>query len=377
MAIEGPLRELGLQDVLQLLELARKTGVLTVRSERQADEGVIHLERGRIIFARRRRSRRLLGQQLLRAGKLTERELERALERQRVSPGQRLSEILLEMGSVGEEDLLKHLHFQLEENVYELMGWEEGYFRFEERSDVFRSGLAIGVRVESLLMEGARRIDEWSRLEAKISSVESVPVLAPLDDADSMPLELRPEEWEVLAEVDGERDVRQIAADLGRSTFDVGKILYGLAGTGVLRIQERASRISERDLALRLREAESLLATGQPEQAERIATELQASHPERAGVALLAGRALAAQGRMRAATEAFDRAVDLDPVSAEAHRHLGYAAVRIGELGRAREAFGVYLGLVPEDDRRPDIQRALDALETLSEVLRTEALGDR
>ncbi len=105
MAIEGPLEELGIQDGLQLLELARTTGVLTVRSDRLDDEAVIHFDRGTVVFAARRRSTRRLGQMLIRAGKLTQGELERAMELQRQAPDRRLAEILLEMGSLAENDL--------------------------------------------------------------------------------------------------------------------------------------------------------------------------------------------------------------------------------------------------------------------------------
>ena len=100
MAIEGPLKELSIQDVLQLLDLAKKTGVLTVRSDRWNDEAIVHFSKGEIVFAVRRRSTRRLGQLLMRAGKLTQRELDRALEIQRTNPTRRLAEILLEMGSI-------------------------------------------------------------------------------------------------------------------------------------------------------------------------------------------------------------------------------------------------------------------------------------
>lgn len=369
MAIEGPLRELGIQDVLQLLELAHKTGILTVRSERHNDEGVIHLDRGEIVFARRRRSRRLLGQQLLRAGKLTERELERALELQRANPSQRLSEVFLEMASAEERDLLEQIRFQVEENVYDMMAWDEGYFRFEERSDVFRSRLAVRVRVESLLMEGARRIDEWSRLESRIPGLESVPTLAPAEDGGDVPLDLRPEEWEVLAEIDGARDVRQIAADLGRATFDVGKTIYGLVSMGVAAVKEKAANVPERELRRRMGEAEALLAAGQAERSERIVTELEAAHPGRADLTLLMGRCLAGAGRMRAATEAFDRAVSLDPLTPAGHYHLGFAAVKIGELDRAAEGWTMYLRLAPQSPEREKISRGLEAIRALLGII--------
>ena len=243
MAIEGPLKELGFQDVLQLLELARKTGILAIRSERLNDDAVVHFDRGDIVFAMRRRSTRRIGQLLLRAGKLTERELERALAIQQQNPGPRLAEILLEMGSVTEPTLKTYLRFQVEETIYDLMSWDEGRFRFDEEAELRLERVHVRVRVDALLMEGARRIDEWSRIEAKVPGATAVPVLAPATDEDSSPLRLRPEEWEVLAEVDGGRDIRRIAADLGRSTFDVAKIIHGLVATGVLRVHDGDSAL--------------------------------------------------------------------------------------------------------------------------------------
>ena len=51
MAIEGPLRELGIHDVFQLLDLSRKTGALRVTSELRDDAGDVLFDGGRVIHA--------------------------------------------------------------------------------------------------------------------------------------------------------------------------------------------------------------------------------------------------------------------------------------------------------------------------------------
>ncbi len=371
MAIEGPLRELGIQDVLQLLDLARKTGVLTVRSERLNDEAVINFDQGQIIGVTQRWSLRRLGQQLLRAGKLTERELERALELQRADPSQRLGRILLEMGSVTEAELRRQLLFQLEESIYDLMGWDEGHFRFEEGEALARGAgeVEVRVRVDSLLMEGARRIDEWSRLESKIPDSGWVPVLVPSDQMEGAPLDLRPGEWEVLAEIDGERDLRQLAADLGRSSFDLAKIIYGLIGMGVVHLVERALPLSDGDLEDAVAESVALFDAGDYATVTQRLRELQMADPGRADLILLEGRALVAQGRYRAAKEAFARAVELDPLSAEAHDLLGMAAARTGDFDRVAGAWDAFLRLSADPVRSVEVQRGLAAARTLQQLL--------
>ena len=373
MPIEGPLSELGIQDVLQLLDLTRKTGVLTVHSAKMHDEATVLFERGVIVSARRRRSLRRIGQQLLRAGKLTERELERALEVQRQTRERSIGEILLELGSVSEEELDRQLRFQFEETIYDLMGWDEGEFRFEERESVPVDHFAVRVKVESLLMEGARRIDEWSRLGPRIPSLESVPQLSDTDEAEGVTLDLRPDEWEVLAEVDGERDIRQIAADLGRSTFDVSKIIYGLVTTGVVTVEEPRARRPRQDVQPVLDELRLRLAAGQYDEAARLSGEAQRAYPEDARIALLNGQALAGQGRLRAATEAFARAVALDPLLPEGQLRLGFAAARVGEFARAVQAWTNYLRLSEQDEaaaeQRQRVARALEVVHALRELI--------
>jgi tetratricopeptide (TPR) repeat protein len=369
MAIEGPLAELSIQDVLQLLELAHKTGVLTVRSDRLNDEAIVHFTRGAIVFAVRRRSTRRLGQLLIRAGKLTQRELDRALEIQRGDPGRRLAEILLEMGSISEEELERQLRFQMEETIYEVMPWQDGYFKFEERAEPREQRLLARIRVESLLMEGARRIDEWTRLESKVPGAEAVPALAAGGEREATPLELRADEWEVLAEVDGERDVRQIAADLGRSAFDVAKTIYGLVSTGVVEVTARHSRMPELELQQACVQVDALLEDGNPDEAQKLAAQLETAYPERSELAVLSGRTLLAQSRMRAATESFARAVGLDPLSAEAHYLLGFAAIRTGELERAGQAWEMFLRLAPNGEARQLAAQALGALRALTQIV--------
>jgi hypothetical protein len=155
-------------------------------------------------------------------------------------------------------------------------------------------------------MEGARRLDEWTRLESRIPSPDCVPVLAPPDGSEGR-IDLRPQEWELLAHVDGERDLRLIASDLGRSAFDVAKIAYGLTSMNLLRIRDRPVPVRNTELGQQLEALETLLQNGDLATAEQEARELQKSHPDRAELAVMAGRALAGQGRAHAAAASFDR----------------------------------------------------------------------
>jgi hypothetical protein len=239
MAIEGPLRELGIHDVFQLLDLSRKTGKLTVTSVLRDNQGTVYFDRGAVISAFIRSNPHRLGELLLRAGKITEGDLTRLREQQRREGDKRqLGAILVEAGALSRKELERQVRFQVEEVVFEMMSWREGNFSFEEGAVTDAPTEAdIKISTESLLMEGARRIDEWSLIEGKVPHLGVIPVLATVEVDHSGALDLLPREWEVLAGIDGTRDLREIASVSAMSEFDVARVMYGLVTTGIVELR--------------------------------------------------------------------------------------------------------------------------------------------
>ena len=114
MPIEGPLRELGIHDVFQLLDLSRKTGTLHVRSTLRDNEGTIFFGSGRVIYASIKSNPHPLGELLLRTGKVSEADLERAISMQRERQGgKRLGDILVEIGAISQREIERQMRFQV------------------------------------------------------------------------------------------------------------------------------------------------------------------------------------------------------------------------------------------------------------------------
>src|SRR5260221_2399955 len=198
MAIEGPLRELGVHDVFQLLDLTRTTGALRVTSELRDDEGFVLFDGGRVIHASIRSNPTSIERILRQSGKLGDNELELAAN-VIDDPTMGLGDRLVMARVITQKELERQLRQAIENVVFELMSWREGFFSFEERqvSDVPLDA-RIRISTESLLMEGARRIDEWARIAERVPSLGIVPSFAPLEDDRASVLDLLPNEWEVL-----------------------------------------------------------------------------------------------------------------------------------------------------------------------------------
>jgi len=376
MPIEGPLRELGIHDVFQLLDLSRKTGVLRVTSELRHNAGTVSFEGGTIIFAEIRSNPHPLGALLLRTGKITDADLERGRDMQeRQGDKRRLGEILVSLGAITPRELERQVRFQIEEVVFEMMSWREGYFSFTEGPlDGVATEAIVRIPTEALLMEGARRIDEWSRIESRIPHLGVVPALAPPLEGDAGELDLLPPEWEMLAAIDGERDVRSIAAALGRSDFEVAKTLFGLESAGVIVLSDPGTKREQTTLAADLAElvarAEEALARRDMEEARGVAEQAAGVHPHDPTVHLLLGRIALAAGRGPDAVEELRRALRLDPLGVAAHRLLGYALVAIGRFAEALDQWTQWERLAPGSEaelaRLDDVRRARAAAQTLA-----------
>ena len=309
MPIEGPLRELGIHDVFQLLDLSRKTGVLRVLSELRDDEGLVYFDGGRVVQASIR-SRGPAGDFVPDREGRSQREIDRQLR--------------------------KHI----ERVVFDLMSWSEGFFSFEERP---RGEMPVESRVtvstESLLMEGARRFDEWSRIADVIPNVDVVPELAPVDDErDGAMLDLLPHEWQVLSLIDGTRNLREIASAIPREEFEVAKVAYGLATTGIVSVRTGAERTSTPPTT----SADSFV---------------------------IAARAHTKAGRHTDALDELRRAVQQDPLTPRIHLDIGFAAARVGDLAAARASWEHVIRLAADDVAEQKAREALGALADLQRLL--------
>jgi hypothetical protein len=112
MAIEGPLKELRIHDVFQLLDLSRKTGILRVTSDLRSNEGKVWFEAGAILFAQLRNNPHPLGEMLMRAGKISEADLQRARDMQQQGDKRPIGEILVKIGAITNKELDRQVRFQ-------------------------------------------------------------------------------------------------------------------------------------------------------------------------------------------------------------------------------------------------------------------------
>ncbi|HET9949331.1 MAG TPA: DUF4388 domain-containing protein [Longimicrobiales bacterium] len=306
MAIEGALQDVSLADICQLLGMGMKTGCLSITD--RSNFGYIYFEKGRVIYASVLNRKDRLGELLVRNHVITRKALSEAMEEQAKSKGRRLGQILVDQGSISQEELQKYVQLQIEEAVYHLFTWSQGSFHFDPDQMPDEEGLyLVSIPAEALLMEGARRVDEWSLVEKKIPSFD---IVLQLDKHPDESVELTKDQRKVLPFIDGVRTVTEIMNEAGLVEFDTGKALYGLIQAGFV------SRAGERSTSEETRGDEALQ-----------------QH-------LNVGTAFYRSGMLEDAEREFEQALAIDPKQGRANFMMGLIAFRRGKLEDALRYFG-------------------------------------
>jgi hypothetical protein len=265
MALSGTLKDFGLPEIFQLIGIQRKTGMLTLESGTETvslkflEGQIVGAEASSVSLEDR------LGEVLVRTGRIDQAELAEALAIQKRTL-RRLGHILVERGTIDEEELVEALRVQSSQIVYRLFRWREGTYRFAAADSLeYDEHHFTPISSETVLMEGARMMDEWPLIERRIRNERVILRLtdagraidtsaggASADDLDidlgfevdapaesgptaraATPEGPSPEECGILTLVDGRRTVGEIRDRSGIGEFDVCRILADLVTRGL------------------------------------------------------------------------------------------------------------------------------------------------
>jgi uncharacterized protein DUF4388 len=221
-------------EILQWLGGNRKSGTLEVEHDRVVRR--IHFRDGTIRSCGSDYAPTLLGQYLLSRGRISESDLNAALARQEGS-GRNLGSILVESGRLTAEELERFLAAKVEESIYGIFDWEDGTFRFEPGAGPPDGAIETELSVEHVLLHGAARQDEMRRSREVIGNDDAV--LERTGAELPAAVAASPVSQRIVALVDGQRTVREIALHARASQFLVERLLAGLVGSAVLRLTDR------------------------------------------------------------------------------------------------------------------------------------------
>jgi len=239
MALRGNLRDFTITQLLNLVNLASKTGTLIL--DGPSEQAHISFREGKLAYARLGKDDGSLAFVLHKANKINVNQYRAIVERAGQMTDKELGLLLINAGYVTQEDILLNLQGYFTEVVRILFTWVEGVFRFE--NDLLPPDGRINVKLdlENIIIEGSRQLRELEQLQDEIPSLDMALKFTqrPLTNVN-----LSVEEWNVVKFVDPKNTMHQIAITNKLSDLDVRRIVYGLLQAGLVEMIRPAGAVA-------------------------------------------------------------------------------------------------------------------------------------
>ncbi len=228
-SLRGNLTSFRLPDVLTFLASARKSGTLTLTSG--GSEATVFFDKGSVVYAGSNQETLRLGAVLLRKKKISA-EQRAAIDKLMHAEGGRFGQIAVQQGLLTDDQLRDFLKVQVSEIIYDSFVWPGGTFAFIDDTVLPPYAVTIAIDLSNLIMEGARRIEEWEECERLLPDNTVVFKVVSNPDAEKITLSL--DEWKILFLINGRRKLGELALAADEEPLHVYRVIYGLFGNKLI-----------------------------------------------------------------------------------------------------------------------------------------------
>lgn len=233
MALKGNLRDFSISQLLNLINLARKTGTLIIDGPDHQKVCVSFCE-GRLAYAQNGQEDGSLTAVLYRARKLTAAQQHAIQQRAGKMSDKELGLLLINAKYVTQQDIINSLQSYFIQVVNKLFTWPSGSFRFESGLLPPDDRITVRIRLENIIIEGTRRMKELEQLQDEIPSLDIAVKFAERPGANIRNVSLSRDEWRVVSYINPKNSLRQIARATNMSDLEIRRIIYGLLQAGLI-----------------------------------------------------------------------------------------------------------------------------------------------
>jgi uncharacterized protein DUF4388/type III secretion system (T3SS) inner membrane Yop/YscD-like protein len=241
LALQGNLDAFKLPDVLTFLNSTRKTGMLTLTLDEK--EAYVFFRAGAVVYAASNLESLRLGPILVRKKRLS-REQASEIDDLMLRSGGHFGDIALQKGILSPAQLDDFLKIQVSEVIYDAFVWKTGGFSFFDGIDLPKGAVTISIDLSNLIMEGARRINEWEECIRLLP--DSSIVFRVTTDPETEKITLTLDEWKILFLINGQRTLEDLCRDTEVDAFRVYRLVYGLLANKL--IQPTTSPVDDEDV---------------------------------------------------------------------------------------------------------------------------------
>ena len=241
MALQGNLRDFAITQLLNLINLARKTGSLIVVGS--DDMAQITFKEGKLAYAHLDKQDGSLAAVLHRGKKISQSQFRTIKDRSSKMSDKELGLLLINAGYLSQQDILTSVKQNFIAIVHNLFTWKDGDFRFDNNLLPPDGKIMVRMSLENLIIEGVRQAKEWEHLSEEIPSLEMALKFADRPGNNLRKINLTVEEWRVISYVNPKNTIRQIAKVVKMSDLDIRRVIYGLLQAGIVEITRPAGQV--------------------------------------------------------------------------------------------------------------------------------------
>lgn len=251
MPLQGNIRDFSTTQLLNLINLAGKTGTLTIfegvkTQEKDAmgkekmaagkERAQVSFNKGKLIYAALDNHDGHLVSVLNKAGKLTDEQARIIRERAKNTTDKALALLLINANYVSQGDVVKSIQQHTLDVVYNLLTWPEGPFRFDDGTVPGKDRILVPIDLENVIIEGSRRIKEAEKLAEFLPNLDFALKFPENPKEKFKGIHLSVEEWRVVSFVQPKNSIRQIAKANNMSDMEIRRIVYGLEQAGLVEL---------------------------------------------------------------------------------------------------------------------------------------------
>ncbi len=234
MALKGNLRDFTITQLLNLINLAHKTGTLVI--EGPGDTARVTFREGKLSYAQYGREESNLAAILQRCNKISQGQFRILRERTAQMSDKELGLLLINAGYLSQEDVLSSLQQYFVEVVRRLFTWVEGFFRFDQGVLPIDGKITVKIDLENLIIEGSRQLREWEQLQEEIPSLEMALKFTERPGTNLKNINLSVEEWRVVSYVNPKNTISQIARTVKMNDLEIRRVIYSLLQAGLVEL---------------------------------------------------------------------------------------------------------------------------------------------
>lgn len=234
MAIKGNLHDFTLTHLLNLINIAQKTGTLMVEGSNEAIE--VFFTDGKLSYAQGGQEDNSLVGILYKYHLLSTNQYKGIKANVNGMSDKELGLLLINANYFSQQDILSSLQNHFVDVLKKLYTWMEGFFQFESDVSPPEDKITVRVNLENIILEGSRQIQELEHLEEEIPSLDIGVKFVDRPGANVANLKLSDEEWRVIPYVDPKNSLSQIAQVTELSELKIRQVIYSLVQAGIVQL---------------------------------------------------------------------------------------------------------------------------------------------